>query len=215
MNKSHVYKKLQVAHDKTAGMRTDTPFMGVAFRRGCLKSVGDDVVMQGTWGPYVHSEFVLGKNSSDIRCYTACSSPDSSKYREGFLSTQRWTSLTPPEGWEVIIFPINEGMTGYRKAYALILQLLSLHIPYNYKDLWQCCVKAVLSHEKDVVCTDAKDWQRHGVFCSQACLLLLRQFANQNLITLSVHAQTLVSTINSRGCSPNCLYRIISYAKKN
>ena len=193
----------------------DTPFVGISFRRGVWKYLGDDVVMQGTWGPYVHTEIILGKNRNDMRCYTSCASSDHDKRHEGFLPTRRWTCFPSPHEWEVITFPLNDGMQGYRRAYAFILQLVSMQIPYNYADLWQCCVKVMLPMERDVMCTDMRDWKRHGVFCSQACVLLLRHFSNQNLITLHTSVQAKISNINSRGCSPNCLYRILSTVKKN
>ena len=196
-------------------MPLEAPFVGLAFRRGVWSSFDDEVVMQATGGPYVHSEFILGKNLNDMRCYTACSSPNRDKTQDGFLPTRHWRSLPPAQEWEVVGFPLNEGIQGYKRAYAFILHLLSTQIQYNYRDLWQCCVRVMLPIEQDVNSMDPSDWKRNGVFCSQACLLLLRQFSSWDLITLPKPMHALIHTINSRGCSPNRLYTIVKTGKKN
>jgi len=215
--KAPVFKKKRrmCAIITRGGMQNDSPFLGVCFRRGAWDYLGDEVVMQGTGGPYVHSEFILGKNRHDMRCYTSCASSGHDKGLEGFMLTRRWSCLPSSHDWEVVTFPLNDGMQGYKRAYSFILQLVSMRIPYNYGDLWQCCVKVLLPSERDILCTDMRDWQRHGVFCSQACLLLLRHFSNLNLITLHASVRADICNINSRGCSPNCLYRILSPGKKN
>jgi hypothetical protein len=184
------------------------PFVGVAFLRGNPAHFGDNLIMQGTGGPFVHTEFILGKGR-DIRCYTACGAPGRHDVRDGFVPTRRMTGLPPAPDWDVITFPVNGGLIGYSRAYAVILQLIAMQIPYNYLDLWQCCVKLMLPYEKDIQCDDPSSWRLRGVFCSQACLLLLRCLAMKGVITLRPGVETAVGRTNSRGCSPNALHRIL------
>ena len=176
--------------------------------RGDQRQMGDRLIMQGTGGPFVHTEFLLGKGA-DIRCYTACGSPSRHEAREGFVPTRHLTDLPVRPEWDVITFPVHNGTLGYNRVYALILQLIATQIPYNYKDLWQCCVKVMLPYERDVDCSNPLSWQKRGVFCSQACLLLLRHLSNLGLITLPQSMESQVRSINSRGCSPNALHRIV------
>jgi len=186
-----------------------TSFVGVAFRRGLQSSIGDEVVMQSTGGPYVHSEFILGR-AGDIRCYTACGSNRWHREPvEGFIPVRRMQSLQPAPGWDVVTFPLNDGRHGYNAVYAFILQLVAAQTPYNHADLWQCCVKAMLPFERDVRCEQPDSWRERGVFCSQACLLLLRHLSRQGCITLPVHVRDAMERVNSRGCSPNSLFRLV------
>ena len=177
--------------------------------RGDQGQIGDRLIMQGTGGPFVHTEFLLGKGA-DIRCYTACGFPSRHDIRDGFVPTRRLSALPKHPQWDVVTFPVNNGTLGYSRVYAVILQLIATQIPYNYGDLWQCCVKVMLPYERDVDCGNPLSWQKRGVFCSQACLLLLRHLSKQGLITLPPAMEYPVSSINSRGCSPNALHRIIA-----
>lgn len=189
------------------------PFVGVAFLRGDPAHLGENLVMQGTGGPFVHAEFVLGKGR-DVRCYTACGAPGRRDVQDGFVPTRRMVGLPRAPQWDVITFPIQGGLQGYNRAYAIVLQLIAMHIPYNYTDLWQCCVKLMLPYEEDVQCDDPASWRNRGVFCSQACLLLVRCLARKQIISLPHGVDLLVNSTNSRGCSPNALHRIMSVNKK-
>jgi hypothetical protein len=184
------------------------PFVGVAFYRGNPRYLADNFIMQSTGGPFVHTEFLLGKKG-DIRFYTACGAPGRRDIQDGFVPTRRMTSLPMASDWDVVTIPITGGHQGYNRAYAVILRLLALQIPYNYADLWQCCVKLMLPYEKDVQCEDPNSWRSHGVFCSQACLLLVRSLSRNGIIALNPSVALVVDGTNSRGCSPNALHRIL------
>lgn len=189
------------------------PFVGVAFLRGDHGYLSDNLIMQGTGGPFVHTEFILGKGR-DIRCYTACGAPGRQDIQDGFVPTRRMMGLPRAPQWDVVTFPIHGGLQGYNRVYAVVLQLIAMQIPYNYTDLWQCCVKLMLPYENDIQCDDPVSWRRHGVFCSQACLLLVRCLAWKGLISLPPCMSALVDSTNSRGCSPNALHRIMTCTRK-
>lgn len=185
------------------------PFAGVAFLRGDPQRLSDNLIMRSTGGPFVHTEFILG-NGNDIRCYTACGAPGRHDTVDGFVPSGRMAGLPGPPRWDVVTFPILGGRMGYNRAYAVVLQLVAMHVPYNYHDLWQCCVKVMLPYERDIQCDDPVSWRQHGVFCSQACLLLLRCMARRGLIATSQPLGLLLERTNSRGCSPNALHHIVS-----
>lgn len=184
------------------------PFIGVAFFRGNPGRLAESFIMQSTGGPFVHAEFMLGKKG-DIRFYTACGAPGRRDVQDGFVPTRRMECLSMASDWDFVTIPIIGGHQGYNRAYAVILRLLALQIPYNYVDLWQCCVKLMLPYEKDVQCDDPNSWRSHGVFCSQACLLLVRNLSRKGIVALHPSVALVVDGTNSRGCSPNALYRIL------
>jgi hypothetical protein len=188
-------------------------FVGVAFRLGDPRNLQDEFVMQTTGGPLIHSEFMLGR-PFDIRCYTACSFMQQGSVQvareSGFTPSRRFTRLpTRADGWECICFPLKGGAPEYKAVYSMVLQLIAMQLPYNYKDLWQCCSKAMLPFERDVDFLNTAEWKASGVFCSQMCVLLLRKLDAQGVIELAPACRQPVYTINSRGCSPNRLFHIL------
>lgn len=184
------------------------PFVGVAFLRGDPYFMRDGLVMQSTGGPFVHTEFVLGWGQ-DVRCYTAFGAPGRNDPVNGFVPSRRTIGLPDGPRWEVVTFPVRGGAADYWRAYAFVLQLVAMRVPYNYQDLWQCCVKIALPYERDVDCDVPASWQRHGVFCSQACLLLLRAMVRKRIISLPQDISLSVERTNSRGCSPNALHHML------
>lgn len=191
-----------------------TPFVGVAFLRGNPGVFSDEMIMQSTVGPYVHTEIMLGDDKGDVRCYTACSMIQqggcSRKFESGFTPSMRFELGSPARcGWDSVYFPLNGGMADYRLVYAVVLQLVAMQLPYNYRDLWQCCAKFMLPFERDIDCNNLQAWRPRGVYCSQMCLLFLRRLDCGGIISLPQHAQALVRGTNSRGCSPNRLACIL------
>lgn len=180
--------------------------LGVAFRRGSSHSWNDLLVMESTGGPYVHTELFL-QSGERSRFYT---SYDASRRPCAITCTSRRLPL--PSNWEAVRFPISART--YKTAYALILQLMTLPIPYNHHDLWQCAVPVILPFERDLDCMDPVSWTGPGVFCSQFCLLVLRRLVAQGVL----HAEPLVRRRlyagNSRGCSPNALHQILLLPEK-
>jgi hypothetical protein len=163
------------------------------------------VVMRATWGPYVHSEIFVQKGA-DVRFYSA-----SSPRGKGLIPSTRLSNGLPTDTgmWQVVRFPfVKQG--GYEAAYALILQILAMQLPYNYHDLWQCGVKIMLPFEDDLDCDNLETWRNSGVFCSQVCLLILRRLARKGIIG-PLHPSTTQrwEAPNSRGCSPNALYNLL------
>ena len=189
-------------------VRSQNTFVGVAFLRGDPRRMSDQVVMQATWGPFVHSEIFLQRDE-DIRFYTACS-----PLGKGFVPSVRLHGIQTWDNWEIVRVPfVQQG--GYEIAYSLILQILAMSLPYNNKDLWQCCVKVMLPFEDDLDCDNLVTWQKSGVFCSQVCLLILRRLARRQAIGLTNDSSpgrgsAVLENLNSRGCSPNTLYNILT-----
>jgi hypothetical protein len=180
--------------------------IGIAFLRGNPQYLWDHLIMDTTNGPFVHTELFL-QNRNDIRFYTSVN-PTNSNRRGGFMPSARLQSMPNPVQWEIISFPISKAC--YRAAYAFVLQLISMQLPYNSYDLWQCCVGFMLPFEHDLDCERPVTWQRSGVFCSQVCLLFLRRLSKHGLIP----GRPGLTSMNSRGCSPNHLYKILNSKKK-
>lgn len=180
---------------------TDQHYVGVAFRRGLANDWHDLLVMETTRGPYVHTEMFL-QRGSDTRFYTSI---DSERRSHAITPTSRRLPL--PAHWEAVRFPVTP--RGYKIAYALLLQLMALPIPYNNADLWQCAVPLLLPFERDLDCMDLATWTKPGVFCSQMCMLVLRRLAMQRVVTLTPQQRHLLAMTNSRGCSPNALHKLV------
>ncbi len=180
---------------------TQQHYLGVAFRRGSATNWHDLLVMESTRGPYVHSELFL-QSGERARFYT---SYDASRLPSAITPTSRRLPLPPH--WEALRFPISA--RGYKTAYALILQLMTIPIPYNNQDLWQCAIPLALPFERDLDCMAPASWTRGGVFCSQLCLLVLRRLALQGALFVEPSVRRRVDATNSRGCSPNALHRLL------
>lgn len=176
-------------------------YVGIAFRRGTPHDWHDLLVMQTTKGPFVHTEMFLQKDQAS-RFYTAV---DSGARVHGITPTRR--SLPLPANWEAVRFPVKP--SGYKVAYALLLHLISLPIPYNNEDLWQCAMPLLLPFEKDLDCMDLPSWTTHGVFCSQMCMLVLKRLAILGVVHVSPKLMHGLHATNSRGCSPNALHKLI------
>ena len=213
-------------------MAADRPcFIGVAFLQGDPRVLWDQVVMRSTWGRFVHTEIFL-QNEHGARFYTACS-----PWNKGFIPSARVEGLVPAtqmdrlasrkeeipgaQGrWELLTFPLS-GQGGYEAAYTLILEILAMHLPYNSKDLWQCCLQVMLPFECDLDCENLETWRASGVFCSQVCLLILRRLSRKGVLKLGMgdNSDSRLEFFNSRGCSPNELYglltRVSSHKKKS
>lgn len=171
-------------------------WIGIAFRTGDPKNIKEDLIMGATWGPFVHSEIILGKNEVG-RSYSAFDN------RCGFTISN---SVYKKPHWKILKFPLVQG--GYEKTYAMILQMLALNIAYNSHDLWQCCVQIALPFETELDCDQPETW-KGGVFCSQVSLLLLRRMMRNNLIATNPTLKQDIESIHSRGCSPNTLFGIL------
>jgi hypothetical protein len=180
--------------------------IGVAFLRGNPHSFWERLIMDTTFGPFVHTELFLQKGT-DIRFYAA-TNPARSDQRSGFMPSARLRSMPDPTQWEIVRFPVTQPC--YHAAYALVLQLIAMRLPYNANDLWQCCIRVMLPFENDLDCERPCTWQKSGVFCSQVCLLILRRLSLHGL--LPMRESPLM--VNSRGCSPNHLYAILNSKSK-
>jgi hypothetical protein len=201
---------------KTVIQRNIAPLcVGIVFVRGNPSAIGDNVIMQATSGPYVHTEFLMMDNEN-AKTYTALGAFNRTDRVSGFTRTEILHCSAIGPDLVLINIPVEHGWVGYNKIKSFIMQLLTERIPYNYKDLWQCCFKALLSYEEDVTCSDPKSWKHHGVFCSQACILILKWLCKEGLVKLPDATRGLIECTHSRGCSPNTLYRIMTATgKKN
>jgi hypothetical protein len=174
-------------------------WLGVAFFRGDMGVIADDLVMAATMGAFVHCEVVRGRGRQVHRVYTS--------FQEGggFLPS---SSRPSPPTWAMFAIPVANPAG----VHAAILSLLALNLPYNSRDLWQCCFKAMLPWETELDCDRPETWRQSGVFCSQVALLLLRRFARSGDIVLPADTRALVEATHSRGCSPNTLFGLLSRA---
>ena len=177
-------------------------YVGIAFRRGVSTYWYDQVVMRSTGGPFVHSELFL-QDGNAARFYTSF---ENMRQPSAITLTPRKLPL-PDKNWEAVRFPVSAH--GYKVAYALILQLMALSIPYNSKDLWQCAVPIALPFERDLDCMNPASWTKSGVFCSQLCLLFLRRLAAQGVLAVENSLAHRIYAVNSRGCSPNALHELL------
>jgi hypothetical protein len=169
----------------------------VAFLRGDPACLYDRFVMEGTGGPFVHTEVVLRDESGRGRAYTALE-------RVGGVVPVAPHAYGPE--WALVCLPLAPAML--RRVYAGILGLLAAGIPYNTADLWQCCVPLFLPFETDLDCARGDTW-RGGVFCSQLACLLLRRAARDGCLPVSPAVRARLESVNSRGCSPNALFRLL------
>ena len=179
------------------------PTLGVAFRRANLGMPKDRLISTLTWGPFVHTELWLDKGGGGIssgrpRTYGAFQGVS------GFMPSNPFHDKN--DSWVVLQYELAPG--GYEKVYAVMLQLLSMNMPYNSRDLWQCCIKVALPYEKDLDCERPETW-RGGVFCSQAALLVLRRLQRRGILVHPQGLHALIETTNSRGCSPNALFNLL------
>lgn len=176
-------------------------WLAIAFLRGDPHTQRDRMITRFTQGPYVHTEIILAKGD-DMRAYSSFEGVG------GLVPCTPKSVRALDRQWASVWFPLLPG--GYEKAYALILRILATTVPYNTLDLWQCCIKVCLPFEKDLDCGRPEEWAPRGVFCSQVALLFLRQLTRCGTVALSPDQTALVETTNSRGCSPNTLFKILA-----
>jgi len=193
-------------------MHEPPTFVGVAFLRGKPDALWDRLIMDTTFGPFVHAEFFL-QRGEEMRFYTAANLVEPGRRPSGFLPSARLRRAPDPTQWSVVRYPVSR--EAYLLTYSFVLQLIALNLPYNYKDLWQCSLKLFLPFERDLDCARPETWRPSGVFCSQVCLLLLRRLHGHGALpTLPLPAAARLHAVNSRGCSPNALYRLLVPEKK-
>ena len=171
-------------------------WLGIAFRSGQLGNPKDDLIMAATFGPWVHCEVIRGQGE---RGWAYGAFEDLG----GFMSSENIQS--PPE-WGMFAVPVKDA----KALQGLLLHLISLELPYNTHDLWQCCVTAFLPWETELDCEHPESWKPHGLFCSQAALLILRRLAHEKAIELPGDLRELVEASHSRGCSPNALFGLLA-----
>ena len=172
----------------------------------------DRLISGVTRGPFVHTEILLGKgDTGDARAYTAFEGV--SGFTPSASEILHKNTGLPLEKWTVIRYPLETG--GYEKAYALVLQILAMDLPYNKSDLWQCCIRLCLPFEADLDCEHPDTWKaRGGVFCSQVALLFLRRMNRMGLVPNLETLACQIESANSRGCSPNDLFRMLTTHEK-
>lgn len=189
-------------------MSVDLPCMELAFRHAMPELRRDRIVSFLTQGPFVHTEIVLRDRAGSARAYSAFEGIS------GLTPTKPYRNLGAPRAnptrWTTLMFSLAPDK-GYERAYAVILQILATGLPYNTRDLWQCCFQAALPFEQDLDCMHPAAWSKHGVFCSQVALLFMRRLTRERVITrLHPVVAARLEAVNSRGCSPNQLFRILS-----
>ena len=179
------------------------PSLTVAFLRGNPRNLHDAFVMDGTWGPYVHTEVILTPPAGPARAYSS------------YDLVGGVVPVVPhaygPE-WDMVAFPLAPA--GFCSVYAMLLAMIAARPPYNRADLWQCCLPFFLPFEADLDCARGDTWQR-GVFCSQLACLVLRRAAREGCLPASSARRARLEAVNSRGCSPNALFLLLAPIKRN
>jgi len=174
------------------------PSLTVAFLRGDPRNLHDAFVMDGTWGPYVHTEVLLTPQAGPTRAY--------SSYDTAGGVVPVVPHAYGPE-WDMVAFPLAPA--GFYGLYAMLLAMIAAHPPYNRDDLWQCCVPFFLPFEADLDCAAPRTWTG-GVFCSQFACLLLRWACRAGHVLPRGECRRRLEAVNSRGCSPNGLFSILT-----
>lgn len=179
------------------------------FRHASPLRPRDRAVSLLTGGPYVHTEIMLADGRGGVRAYSACDNTSGFSPSDSFGAHSRGLKCR----WTGVRYHLSSDLS-YKKVYALILQIISMSLPYNKSDLWQCCIQVALPFEKDLDCENLATWHTTGVFCSQVALLVLRRLRRDGLIPAFSDTDNevgrLIERTNSRGCSPNQLYRILT-----
>lgn len=140
-----------------------TTWIGIAFRHATPGMNRDRVVSLLTGGPYVHTEVLLSDQEGIVRAYAAYEGLSGFTPSRSFGEQAR---SKPSTVWSAVRFPFKSD-DGFKRVYALVLTLITLALPYNRQDLWQCCFQQALPFESDLDCAAPKTWLRTGVFCSQ------------------------------------------------
>ncbi len=190
----------------SARLPINPPWIGIAFRHASPHVTRDKFISVLTKGPFVHTEVLLADGKGGVRAYSACEGSS------GFAPSSSFNGSKQNQ-WTVVRYPFKSN-EAFRKAYAFLLQIISMSIPYNSADLWQCFIQAALPFEKDLDCNSPHKWKSSGVFCSQVALLILRKLQQDGLISMANpgHDQGLLGMLehtNSRGCSPNQLFKML------
>jgi hypothetical protein len=191
-------------------------WLAIAFLRGDDRLFKDRLITAVTTGPFVHTEVLIGRDGESLRQARAYASfegvsgftPSRSFHKQTGCST---LGTNKDDSWEVIKYPLPAG--GYERACAAMLQILAADLPYNHRDLWQCFIPVCLPFENDLDCERPETWKASGgTFCSQAALLILRRLSRLHVVSLSCQIIPRVEHTNSRGCSPNDLFRMLTQA---
>ena len=178
-------------------------WIGVAFRKGSMHRPYDMCVMATTMGEYVHAELMIGKSS------TADVFSSYNDHQKGAGFERSRYDMIETSMWDVYVHPLADTS----KAQARALELLAAELKYNFNDLWQCCVRAMLPFEQEVNCMQVDEtWTRRGLFCSQMCLLFMRYLSATNDLKMQPWPSSIVEKVHSRGCSPNTLHGIVCRA---
>jgi hypothetical protein len=175
-----------------------TPSLTIAFLRGDPNSANDRLVMDTTGGPFVHTEVLLAPTTGRPRAYSS------------FAGIGGVVPLAPhaygPE-WEFVSYPLSQ--QGFCSLYGMVLAMIAANPPYNSRDLWQCCIPLFLPFEADLDCATPSTWAG-GVFCSQMACLLIRRACRTGHIHVPHTARCTLEADNTRGCSPNALFAILT-----
>jgi hypothetical protein len=183
------------------------PWIGLAFRHANRCVAKDRSISFLTGGPFVHTEIMLADGRGSVRAYAAFDNVSGFTPSSNFSPNQRERKT-----WTTVRYPLASEQA-YRRVYAIILQIIALGLPYNRRDLWQCCIQIALPFEADLDCQNPGTWQEGGVFCSQVALLILRRLRREHLLAIpwqfEPSVSRLIESTNSRGCSPNQLFKIL------
>jgi hypothetical protein len=175
-----------------------TNWVGISFRSGNHHSMREAIIMAGTQGPFVHSELLLGTGSS-YKAYSAYEGIG------GLLSSRN--NCSKPD-WTTIVFGVASP-EAFSKIQNFVHHVLSLHIPYNNRDWYRYPFQRIYPFQSDLNYQRPESWDQ--VFCSQVILLLLRKFLTEKLIAnVPERVQIAIHVTNSRGCSPNDLFRLLT-----
>lgn len=180
-------------------------WVGFAFLRGDYHVMNDRMVMYLTNGPYVHVELLIS-DGGQVHAFSSYINTN-----KGFIASPN--SFENPR-WDMVILGLKN-KTAHDTIWKWIQHTLQLNLKYNSKDLWLCWANFMLGVEKDFSYKNIDSWVSTGVFCSQVALLFTRRMIQCDFIT-NIHEDTvnMIFKTNSRGCSPNHLFKILNLGYK-
>jgi len=174
----------------------DATSVRVAFFRGSWLHASDAAIMlYERLSREVHAEVWFHDVSFSVYC-NAC-------------PTMRVRALDSSDAdgseWDSIEIPV----TDHRRALQILMEMKRSPAPYHI-NVMECALpkRFVDAIEEDEDCMHPEQWS--GLFCSQFALLFVRRCALEGILGVSHSRCAILWSVNSKGCLPARLWRILA-----